>query len=402
MRLCSPTRISLPDDPARYRSTPIPVPVKVRGVRQFDLILRRYPPPGDERLGTVLLIHGASANSDSFLVPHGGLVRYLTGRGWDVWTLDWRGSWNVVQSLPDRYVGGSLEDECAHFSLDAVAEFDFRAALEKMRECLKDDPYFKDHPKISLVAHCFGSGALSVAISRGHVEDLGVENVVLSTLGLFYEVPWNGWVKVEDFIIERILGDSPKVRAIDPRYFSTWPHHMKAAYEAWPSAWLPTATNWGERIFNRLCFMFGAPYVPDLIPRSIHEHLLPTLFGGMHLGLYLQAGQLVRRGYADRLNELDVIDRSRLRDERATVPRDVIGDLKPDFFIDKKVTLIGGAQNQLWHRDSVDLMYEWLLKNHPKKPPAKHVFRNHAHQDLLWGTDAAKQGGVFETIAKAI
>lgn len=361
----------------------------------LNLVLRRYRRPGGK--GTVLLIHGASANSDTFLIPNGGLMDYLRRRGWEVWTLDWRGSRDVVASLPPgRFLGGSLQAECALFSVDRVAAEDFRKALAFIDECHRTEaPGSPPKPK-SVVAHCFGAGSFSVAVSRGTVEDFSIHNIVLSTLGLFYEVPWNGWVKVEDFLIERILGDHPKVRAIDPRDGPSWPTSMGQAYAAWPTAWLPPKATKSEEVFNRLTFMFGEPYLPQLLAPGIHGPLLFELFGGMHLGLYLQAGQMVRRGYAAKLNDLSVIDRSRLRN--ALAPAGVVGDLDPTHFQDKKITLVGGAQNQLWHRDSVDLMHEWLLERCPHTRPTKHIFEGHAHQDLLWGREAADRGGVYETI----
>ncbi|HEY3496206.1 MAG TPA: hypothetical protein VGK73_16015, partial [Polyangiaceae bacterium] len=61
---------------------------------------------------------------------------------------------------------------------------------------------------------------------------------------------------------------------------------------------------------------------------------------------------------------------------------------------DKRITLVTGAENRLWHRDSVDLMYEWLRNEAaPSKlggTAVKHVLPGYAHQDLLWGARAER------------
>ena len=55
------------------------------------------------------------------------------------------------------------------------------------------------------------------------------------------------------------------------------------------------------------------------------------------------------------------------------------------------VTLITGNENQVWHRDSIDRMYEWLLR--VLEPGAhrrvhKHVLPRYGHQDLYWSVNA--------------
>jgi pimeloyl-ACP methyl ester carboxylesterase len=344
----------------------------------LTLWLRRYKPKG-KRKKVVVLIHGATASSDTFLLPAGGLVHYLTARDFEVWTLDWRGS--CLVTLPKDPIGGSIAEECKHFSVDRVVAEDYPKALDRVQQILQGEGAHGSVP-LSVVAHCFGAGSFAIAIARNTVDRRGVDSVVLSTLGLFYETPFDGWVKVEDFIIERILGQNPPHREIDPRKPDAWPPAMTEAYDDWPRAWLPFECGAGE-MFRRLTFMFGQPYLRERLVPGIHKALLPRLFGGMHLGLYLHAGQMVRRGYAAPLDAIDLIDRARLALCTAKPPSEK-GDLIHRHFADKRMTLITGAQNRLWHRDSIDLMYEWLLNGPNAHRPTKKVFSNYAHQDLLW------------------
>jgi hypothetical protein len=348
--------------------------------------------PEDGR-GAVLLVHGASASRDTFVVPDGGLVRYLGQNGFDVWTLDWRGSHRVVERV--LAAPADRDEEYPSYTIDQVAELDFPLALRAMRRELGKSK------SIAVVAHCFGSGAFAVALARGQAE--GVTNVVLSTLGLFYETPWDGWVKAEDYILERVLVQAEDYRAVDPRKLESWPPALAEAYALWRAAWPPDGTSPSDLLLHRLTFMFGAPYAKEVLAPGIHDAGLGGLFGPMHLGLYLHAGQMVRRGYADRFNAPDVIDRARLA-KSPTQFGPSRGDLKPEHFADKRLTLLSGAQNRLWHRDSIDLMHEWLLGEvRPKsggRRARKHVLPNYAHQDLLWGRNAEKD--VYGVIRDAL
>lgn len=392
---------------------PFPLPVVNTDGTEFNLILRRFrptsappkPPAGDEPRA-VLLIHGASANSQTFRVPHGGLVDYLRRRGREVWTLDWRGSCDVVGSLPSTtFINGSFAAECAVFSLDNVAEVDFVLALAFIRKNLEERGVSADRPgSVAVVAHCFGSGALAMAIARGKIE--GVKNVVLSTLGLFYEVPWNGWTKAEDFLMERIIAkaarssapaadrraidakDTPSHRPAPGAASERWPADMLRDFRLWPASWLPSKAQPSDRIFQGLSFMFGRPYQRQRVPADLD---LAKLFGGMHLGLYIHAEQLVRRGFSDRLNAPDVPARA---GARRPLGSGVHGDLNPVHFLDKRVTLITGAQNQLWHRDSIDRMYDWLRNQPCQHYPVKRIRPGYAHQDLLWGKTEPETGSV--------
>ncbi len=388
------------EDLSRWRRLGRPIPLDVPD--KIPIFLRRYTPDpkASTKRGagrTALLIHGASANGDTFLVPHGGLMRYLRGEGWEVWTLDWRGSHDVVDGL--RRDPDWSTNECPRFNLDRVSEQDFPTALRCIRETLDKERGGGEKSPIDVVAHCFGAGAFAIALARGLVED--VDNVVLNTLGLFYEVPWDGWVKAEDFLIEKIVGDRPKHRAIDPRKFDQWPPVMRRTYEAWPRSWLCEGESEADRVFRRLSYMFGQPYLRERLAAGVHERMLGALFGGMHLGLYLHAGQMVRRGFAAPLDAADVIDRPRLgaRFPRRVPIVEANGYLDVTHFLRHRITLITGAQNRLWHRDSIDLMYEWLRSNGCRHVD-KHVLPNYGHQDLLWGE--AARGDVYPLIQGGI
>jgi pimeloyl-ACP methyl ester carboxylesterase len=351
-------------------------------------------------LQSVLLLHGGNTNSRLYTEPQGGLVRYLAEHGCDVWTMDWRGSSLVLKQVLERELSDQqILQERELYTLDRVAEYDIPRALRKMRELgVKGD--------ISVLGFCLAGAALSMAIARGHLEGLALGNVALVTLGLFCEVPWNGWVKAEDFIIERFLATAPRTRCIDPASPERWPKELSGAYDRWPKSWLGTGNEPIDELFKRLTFMYGEPYARPRLNRAFERGLIDGFFGPVHLGLYLHGGQIVRRGYCAKFNALDVVDRTRIKPGTQQVAG---SDLLAPHFTNKRVTSFAGADDRLWHRDSMDLTYEWLRNEaqHPQGYPdlerarhRKHVFAHYGHLDLFWSEDAARE--VYEHFLKAL
>jgi hypothetical protein len=285
----------------------------------------------------------------------------------------------VLHDLERAPLGGSIAAERALFTFDHVAESDIPRALARIRSIIGE------RASLGVLGFCAAGSALAMSVARGALEPFGVERVVLVALGLFCETPWDGWIKAEDFILERVLAEEPALRSVDP-HAERWPAFLEQAYELWP--WLPEGTRPLQRLFRRLTFMYGEPYARARMHPSLSDRALLALFGPLHLGLYLHAGQLVRRGYAARFDEPDIVGRRR---ESANNERQLEGDLLPAHFKTKRVTLLTGAENQLWHRDSIDRMHEWLLahacfRREPRHQ--KHVLRDYAHLDLFLGAEA--------------
>jgi hypothetical protein len=348
----------------------------------------------------VILFHGGNTSGDTFLYPRDGLAGYLARSGWDVWVADWRGSPSVLRA------------DAIRFTVDDVANDDLPEAIEFVRrksEC----------QHLAVVAHCLSGCALSMAIARGHLQpkERKVDRVVLTTLGLFFESCWDGWIKAEDFILERLEADPSRIINVDPKAPAGWPRPLQEALDRWPRAWLPPWVALAADPLETLTFMFGRPYwrralhpelwarwiircIQALLDRDAYNRL-GAMFGPMHLGMYLHIGQMVRRGYAAPFNQLDVIDRPRITNARQRhVSSAAPDDLNPTPFLDHHITLIGSTDNQLWHRDSIDLMYEWLCSNAGSR---RHQFRKvivpGGHQDLYWGRDAQS---VYRHILDAI
>lgn len=365
-----------------------PEPIKVTTADGCSLELRRHPGP---RGKAVLLVHGASAGSDTFRIGETQtLVDYLLRQGFDVWTLDWRASMNRTQ---DVYCA----NKSTVFTIDAAATHDVPAAIRRMREA----PHDVDG-KIAIVGHCLGGGIVTQGIAQGVIAGADVENVVITALGLFYKAALDNILKAEDQVLEQLLADGQYLLHPTTRWNQSvctrdpgkgdWHRLLQEPYEVWLDTPLPHKHQSKNEFCHRISYMFGMPYVADKIP-SIHDNHLPSQFGYIPVQFLLHCCQNLRRGYAAPYvpNGSGIALK---RDERY---------LKRGAFRDRKLTLITGDVNSLWHRDSIDTMYEWLRRGRASEPPRalrKHVLTGYGHQDLHWGLEAPAR--VFPLIAEGL
>ena len=337
--------------------------------------------PGDRP--AVLLVHGASAGSDTFRIgEEQTLVDYLLGHDLDVWTLDWRASMRRVREVYCDAVRRGRLDET--FTIDAAAEQDVPAAIAAIRQARESVP-----GKIAVLGHCMGGAIVAQGIAVGAISSADVENVVLTGLGLFYRAAIDNVLKAEDQALEGLLAGGQHLlhptrvwdRSVctrDPDD-GPWPPPLEDPYRVWLDTPLPH--DCAVEICHRLSYMFGMPFIPDRI-RRIHDGYLPTQFGYIPLQFLIHCCQNLRRGHA------------------APFVPSSIGPLPPDTrylqrrpFQDRRITLITGDLNSLWHRDSIDTMYEWLRRGRRAEQPLalqKHVLPEFGHQDLYWGVGAPR------------
>jgi len=368
-------------------------PIFLETSDHIDLQIRRQTPVPPKPKGHVVLIHGASAAFTTFVVPHGrSLSDELRKRDFDVWFLDWRGS----HLVSGRYLDGTRASTYANqFRIDCVARIDIPEALNRIRE-------LADADSLKVVAHCLGSGALAQSIAEGKLEGLKLSHVVFSTLGLFYEVTFDNAMKAKDYVLEKIR--NPPGRP--PCYFvapnrGRWPEELQKDYDLWEQTLLPGCKPFtNTRLCRRLCFMYGIPYLHEQLADELHTaEALSEQFGPIPIEMYIQAGQNVRRRWAAPYGAPGDSD-------------DYLSDKARKRFKDMRVTLITGTRNALWHRDSIDRMYEWLRRGAvlrgPETPARKGsggtvekiVFPEFGHQDLLWGKKAPEI--VFPRIVDAL
>lgn len=391
----------------------------------LHLRLQRYVGDTGRSGGTrkaVLLLHGASACHRSFTVPGVGLAQFLYGTGiFDPWLLDWRGSHLVVDDDRNR---DYLRAHTQLFNFNRAAMEDLPAAIKEMRKRGVAGP-------ISLLGHCMGSTTIAEAVALGHVTTSDVDCIVLSTLGLFYEAPLDSRLKSEERVLERLMpgpAERASLPAIDPRvsdngkarFRSEWPAEFNNLYDTWPRALRPhdedidavppspVHEHGVDALCNRLSFMYGVPYEHRKLAHEIHggpsiPPQLPHQFGAIPLAMYWNAARNLRAGYATLFDEeiRKSIERSR-PGGGVVSDTELISDAARLRFRELKVTLVTGGLNRLWHRDSIDRMYEWLCQGSSRglRKIRKHIFPDYAHQDLWWGRDSPKE--VYPSIVKAL
>src|SRR5262249_26574435 len=139
------------------------------------------------------------------LEPNGGLIRFLLQEKgpqgelrFDVFTLDWRASHLLFGAFGDeaRAAGKTAED----YRIDRVAEEDIPAGMAAGAAVHPGRP-------IAILAHCLGSAAAAHAIACGSLGAAGqppLGPIVLATVGLFYRMGIDGWLKTADNIMRPI------------------------------------------------------------------------------------------------------------------------------------------------------------------------------------------------------
>lgn len=355
---------------------------------QLTLRLARFGPERAPR--AVLLLHGANTSADIFHRPHGGLVQFLVDEGLQVWVLDWRGSPRVITPLLRAApLGGCPLAERAVFNFEQVAAHDIRCSLDRIRAQSPGTP-------ISVLGFCVGAAALSLGLANDLFDATCVDRVLLMTAGLFFRTHWETWLKSREYVLDQVATQDLACRSIDPHLGCAWPAMLEELYGQWPRCMFADASpEW----FKRLTFMYGEPYSLALVDRVCHADngRAGDMFGPLHMGLYLNAARLVRRGYArEVLGEARGV-RAQPGSQQAV--EEVIGRFRRL----RSITLLGGAQNRLWHRESLDRMQEWLLRGTRDSRDGwcrKSIVRSHAHLDLLFGKDAKRE--VYPRILDAV
>jgi hypothetical protein len=348
------------------------------------------------------MLHGASANHLTFVLSDGAVAGWLAERGFAPWLLNWRGSGLVVETNLDLLRPEKQGGRAQLFNFNEAAQHDIRRAIDAIR-CEAGDV------SIGAVGFCMGSAILAEAVARGCIDHNDVDAIVLMTLGLFYSTAIDGQVKTEDRILERLGFEDHGFLFVDPRPSSmeprctlrtSWPDDLEKLYQDWPAelkfhaADANQPLNVASEMCNRLGFMYGMPYQHGNLRNDIHDAdtnaALRNLFGGIPLQMYIHGGRNIRQGRATFFDE-------HKRD------REIVTDDARDRFLSiKNVTLITGALNRLWHRDSIDRMYDWLTRGKAEYVAGvrKVILPNYGHQDLLWGRKSSQE--VFPEICRGL
>ncbi len=353
------------------------------------------PPDDDDGTQPVLLVHAATLGRDMFLQPDGGFVAHLLrqqegGRPlFDVYTLDWRSSNRLFGPTGDCLRAAAAAPDATHsYRIDRAADEDLPAGLAAVARRRPGRP-------IHLIAHCMGAAVAAQALASrriGHRDDPAqppLGKLVLCTIGLFYRLGVDGWLKVADNVVAQLESEgvpflSPHLVFDPERERCRWPDRFENMFEAWQASLFSHGCR--TPFCDRLWFLYGGDYrADDMMP--LHDGQgqagLPGQFGAMPIGLYRHIVENCRRGWAARWEVSPRAQAYELLDAEAFRGRDI--------------TLVSGSENQVWHRDSIDRMYEWLLRTLGRRDRQlrshvrKRVFERYGHVDLWWSSQAPEQ-----------
>jgi len=350
----------------------------------------RWPEVRRDSNQAVLLVHGASAGSRTFDQHEGGLRSYLTEAGWNVYSVDWRSSMLTADELLEQV------QDTQKYTLDAAAHDLKRAvAWVAKQEGIPEE-------ELGVVGHCVGGALVAQAIARGVEQDSGTfiphtgpfkpKRIVLTTLALFWRVGVEGWFKGTDLVIDDVQSNSIEELSMSAGQ-RKWEETIEERFKLWLDSGLHHGC--GIPFCERICFMYGMPFRLADVEYVHNEAELSQQFGSMPLSIYVHCLQNLRRGWSAPFNATEGA-------------RTLVDEDARKRFANRRITLITGNENQVWHRDSVDRMYEWLCNGEPlnrqtsgkdragqTKPEdpliVKHVLSQYGHQDLYWSTQAAEQ-----------
>jgi pimeloyl-ACP methyl ester carboxylesterase len=346
-------------------------------------------PKAREGAQPVLLVHAAVTGYRMFLEPYGGFLRYLLEQRngkrprFDLWTVDWRSSVLLAGK------NGSGVQDLDNYRMENVVGDVSAALAEVHRRTERARP-------VHVVAHCMGAAAAAQAIATGAIGGPALGNVVLTTIALFYKQGLEGRLKVLEQMLQE-LAESPeskaaKLFAITPHAGSVkqeWPKEFERLFQEWKRTTYPHGC--GQEFCDRLWFMFGGDYrAEDMM--ELHDgegdHGLQEHFGAMPLGLYQHIEQNCTRGWAAPFISPGSPDKWDPGDsDKDFENEDYVGDEAAERFRAVDLTLIAPNEGQVWHRESIDRMFEWAQR-HELPRVRKRVFDRFGHIDLWWGSKA--------------
>ena len=309
------------------------------------IILIRVRGDAGPTRGPVLLVHGVGMRGEVFRPPSvRSLVDVLLDDGWDVWLLNWRGSIDL-DPLP--------------WTLDDIARYDLPAAVAEVTRQTGAQ-------EVSVVAHCAGAAAVSMAAVAGLLPQVGT--IVANGLSLHLVLPRFSQVKL------RAL--RPVLQKFEP--------YIDAAWGDGPEKFVPFVTRsavrlWHTECRNPTCNM--ASFALGSGPHALWLH--SNLDDATHEWLRHEFGKIPMSAY----HQLSV---SAQAGQLVSVTRG--GDLPPRFAeaaprTDARFVLLAGQQNRTFLPAGQQATHAWL-KQHRRGRDSLHLIPGYSHGDVFIGKRA--------------
>jgi cholesterol oxidase len=291
--------------------------------------LTRYP----GARGPVLLGHGLGTSSGVFTADtvDTNLVEFLSSSGFDVWTLDWRGS----SELPDSPAGWTLDD---------VAANDWPAAIAHIREATGVE-------QVAVVGEGVGALTMLGAVLRG-TEAIG--SAVSLGIGTHVSVPRTrrlGRGVDGELSIQRGGGLGGKV---SDQFLKLRP--------------IQKEERCASPVCRRATYVYGLLYEHDQLNRSTHEALhellsLPSPTAMAHLRLVAKRGRLVAADGADSYLP---------NNARLAIP----------------LAFVHGAESEAFRPAGTEATVAELRASNPVAPVSLQLVPDYGHLDLVIGKNA--------------
>ncbi len=296
--------------------------------------------------GPVILSHGLGVSSRIFSIDtiETNLLEFLYAHGYDVWLLDFRASIELPASAQ-------------RFSADDVAQYDYPAAVAKVREVTTS-------PSVQMVVHCYGSTTFFMAMLAG-LE--GVRSVVSSQIATHVICP--PMTRLKSGLHLPTLLDKLGVESLTA-YTDTnanWLHRLYDRFlDAFPDDEEEECTS---AVCHRITFMYSLLYEHDQLNSATHE-ALHEMFGVANIDAMEHLALMVRTGGLRSVDGQDIY-----------IPH--LGRLAIP------ITFIHGAENACFLPESTAKTMELLAQRNGAHLYRRHVVPGYGHIDCMFGKRAA-------------
>jgi len=312
----------------------------------FDLKLHRFKSTAAFAHKTpVILVHGAGVRSNIFSPPNEDtLPRVLSRAGYDVWTLDWRGS---IESVPNPW------------TLDDAAVWDYPAAVAKVREISGADT-------VKAVIHCQGSTSFMMSAVAGLLPD--VETVISNAVALHTLVPPLSRVKsalATDTIGRVIDYVNPQwglqVSGFWPRMIDFW---VRATHHECRNA-----------VCKHSSFTYGSGFPTLWLHRNLSDETHEWLkgeFAHVPMTFFRQMKRCIAKGNLVSTGKYDALP----QDFCAQAPR-----------TEARFVFLGGQHNACFTSAGMARTFDWF----DARAPGRHAFyelAGYGHLDVFIGKNA--------------
>jgi cholesterol oxidase len=272
------------------------------------------------------------------------LLEFLYAHGYDVWLLDFR-------------VSIELPASAQRFSADDVAQYDYPAAVAKVREVTTS-------PSVQMVVHCYGSTTFFMAMLAGLQ---GVRSVVSSQVATHMICP--PMTRLKSGLHLPTLLDKLGIESLTA-YTDTNANWFNRLYDRFLDAFPhDTEEECTSAVCHRITFMYSLLYEHDQLNSSTHD-ALHEMFGIANIHAMDHLALMVRAGG---LRSVDGQDIYLPHVGRLAIP----------------ITFIHGAENACFLPQSTEKTMELLGQRNGSHLYRRHLVPGYGHIDCMFGKRAA-------------